>query len=515
MPQKIHNCPPDPLSNFNAIRSIGYDLNRALADVIDNSISAGCKNITIIHHFDELDSKIAILDDGTGMNKDELINGMRLNSKNPESDREEHDLGRFGLGLKSASLSQAEILTVRSKKDNHDNTAMWDLSDDGNIKRDNEYGLILDPDRNDGKFILKLLNNYDSGTVVLWENLNDELFISANSEKTEQNFKTIIKNAQKYLEITFHRFIGKGINIYFSKVDKIDSPIKLKAWDPFLSNNSYTEELPSEKVDNGRVTVTPYVLPFHTKINQRESEIMDGINGQLNHQGFYVYRNKRLIIPGTWFNYLSKHNQYNTARIKVDLPNNRDREWMLDIAKSEVTPPAADEPKMKSIMRMTQRKCKNVLTFKGKARQRKASYSKDFFIWQLVDMREGKKAFNINNNHPLIKEIIDNIVLKENKKRIKDLITLIEKNLPVVTIANEFTTDEKALEIEHSDADYSFNNVDKDPLTKFKELYKKNLSKGLKPEAAFNQTISTEPFIHNASIYESFKNSIVDEVEHE
>ena len=88
MPQKIHNCPPDPLSNFNAIRSIGYDLNRALADVIDNSISAGCKNITIIHHFDELDSKIAIIDDGTGMNKDELINGMRLNSKNPESDRE-------------------------------------------------------------------------------------------------------------------------------------------------------------------------------------------------------------------------------------------------------------------------------------------------------------------------------------------------------------------------------------------------------------------------------------------
>ena len=96
--------PTDPLSNFNTIRSIGYDLNRALADVIDNSISAGCKNITIIHHFDELDSKIAILDDGTGMNKDELINGMRLNSKNPESDREEHDLGRFGLVLKSASF---------------------------------------------------------------------------------------------------------------------------------------------------------------------------------------------------------------------------------------------------------------------------------------------------------------------------------------------------------------------------------------------------------------------------
>lgn len=515
MQQQIVNCPPDPLSNFNAIRSIGYDLNRALADVIDNSVSAGCKNITVIHHFDDLNSKIAIIDDGCGMSKDELINGMRLNSKNPDLDRNEHDLGRFGLGLKSASLSQAEILTVRSRKNREDNTAMWDLSESGNIKRDNEYGLILNPDRNDGTFILKLLDKYDTGTIVLWENLNDELFLSANSEKTEQNFKTMIKNAQKYLELTFHRFIGRGVNIYFSKVDQIDTPIKLKAWDPFLSSNEYTEQLPSEKVDGGRVTVTPFVLPFYTKISQREKEIMDGINGQLNHQGFYVYRNKRLIIPGTWFNYLSKHNQYNTARIIVDLPNNRDREWMLDIAKSEVTPPAADEPKMKSIMRMTQSKCKKVLAFKGKARQRKAQYSKDAFIWELVDMREAKKAFTINKNHPLIKEIIDNIVLEENKKRIKDLITLIEKNLPIITISNEFTTDEKALEIEHSDADYFFNNVDKDPLTKFRDMYKTFLNQGLNPEAAFNRTISIEPFIHNASIYESFKDSIIIQEEHE
>ena len=511
MAQKIHNCPPDPVSNFNAIRSIGYDLNRALADVIDNSISAGAKNIYIIHHFDDLESKIAILDDGCGMNHDELINGMRLNSKNPDLERDNDDLGRFGLGLKSASLSQSEILTVRSKKDNQDNTAMWDLSENGNIQRDNEYGLILNPDRKNGDFILEHLNQFENGTIVLWENLNDELFVSASSEKTESNFQAIIANSQKYIEMTFHRFIGLGggVNISYTRADKFDTPIKLKAWDPFLSSNKYTVQLPSEKVDQGRVLITPYVLPYHTKISQKEHQVMDGIYGQLNHQGFYIYRNKRLIISGTWFNYLSKHNQYNNARIMIDLPNNRDREWMLDISKSEVKPPAAVEPKLKSIMRNTCGKCKEILTFKGKKRQRSVKNLKNAYIWEIIDMREGKKAFTINKKHPLIQEIIDAIVVEENKNRIKDLITLIEKNIPLLTIANEFTSDEKSLEIDHSDEDYYFNDSKKDPLTKFREICKSFIDKGLKPDAAFNQTISIEPFIHNASVYESLKEALM------
>jgi len=511
MAQRIHNCPPDPVSNFNAIRSIGYDINRALADVIDNSISAEANNIYIIHYFDERKSKIAILDDGHGMLEEELINAMRLNSKNPEAERGDQDLGRFGLGLKSASLSQSEILTVRTKRDGCDSTAMWDLSESGNIKRDNEYGLILNPDRKDGQFILDLLDNVESGTIVLWENLNDEMFVSANSEKTALNFKTIIAQARKYLEMTFHRFIGLGggLNIHITRFDQFDKPIKLKGWDPFLQSSSYTKKLSQEKVDNSNVLITPFILPYHTKISQRENELLDGMYGQLNHQGFYVYRNKRLIIPGTWFNYLTKHNQYNTARIMVDLPNNRDREWMLDISKSEVKPPAADEPKMKSIMRNTCAESKKMLTFKGKARQRKASYSKDAFIWQTIDLREGKKAFTVNKDHPLIDEIMNAVVVKENKKRIKDLITLIEKNLPMLTIANEFTSDEKAWEVEHSDDDYHFNNTKKDPLSKFREIMYSYIKKGLKPEVAFNQTISIEPFCHNASIYESLKDILI------
>ena len=113
MSQKILDCPPDPLSHFQSIRAIGYDINRAISDIIDNSISANAKNIYIIHHFDDQNTKIAILDDGNGMNKKELIQGMRLNSKNPLDDRDEEDLGRFGLGLKSASLSQSLGLRAR------------------------------------------------------------------------------------------------------------------------------------------------------------------------------------------------------------------------------------------------------------------------------------------------------------------------------------------------------------------------------------------------------------------
>ncbi len=514
MAQKIHNCPPDPASHFQSIKSIGYDINRAISDIIDNSISANAKNIYIIHHFDNEKTKIAILDDGDGMNKDELINGMRLNSKNPVDDREDQDLGRFGLGLKSASFSQCDILTVRSKKNGGDCTASWDLD---LITKDNNYSLILNPERKDGEFVLELLDKFNSGTIVLWEKLNEENFQDPNINKNKQNFNSIIAKMHEYIGMIFHRFIGLGggVNISITTIDGFtdpaNKPISVKAWDPYLMEKS--QKLPDEVIDNDLVVVTPYILPYHTKISQKEQIKLEGINGQLNHQGFYVYRNKRLIIPGTWFGFFAKHNQYNTVRIRIDLPNNRDHEWMLDISKSEVSPPALILPKLKAIARNATGKAKETLAFKGRARARKAKHSKDLYIWNVVDFREGKKGFQINRNHHLVRQIIDAIVIKENQNRVKDLLTLIEKNLPIVAISNEFTTDQKSVEIEHSDSDYLFNNTKKDPLTKFREIYISFRKQGRSEEYSFNQTIAMEPFIHNASVYESLKDALIKEVE--
>src|SRR5690349_3391180 len=107
---------PKPKSTLNSYRSFGYSVQTAIADIIDNSITARAKNIWINYVWDGSKSYLSILDDGLGMDLIELIDAMTPGSKNPQDNRESHDLGRFGLGLKTASFSQCRRLTVVSKK---------------------------------------------------------------------------------------------------------------------------------------------------------------------------------------------------------------------------------------------------------------------------------------------------------------------------------------------------------------------------------------------------------------
>jgi hypothetical protein len=126
--QEYDIVPPEPAALIESLRSVGYTLPAAVADIIDNSIAAGAKNIHITFHWAGKDSYVFILDDGCGMSKDELKNAMRPGSRNPLEEREPKDLGRFGLGLKTASLSQCRNLCVASKPAKGSlNARTWDL----------------------------------------------------------------------------------------------------------------------------------------------------------------------------------------------------------------------------------------------------------------------------------------------------------------------------------------------------------------------------------------------------
>ena len=107
---------PEAASMIETFRAIGYNLETAIADIIDNSISANARNIYINRIWRGGQSIITIKDDGDGMNSNEIIQAMRPGAKNPLSDRSENDLGRFGLGLKTASFSQCCKLSVLSKR---------------------------------------------------------------------------------------------------------------------------------------------------------------------------------------------------------------------------------------------------------------------------------------------------------------------------------------------------------------------------------------------------------------
>ena len=136
--------PPDPALVLESLRSIGYSLETAVADIIDNSISAGARHI----HFDTVSDGeyIMISDDGRGMSESELINALKLGSADPLEDRNVSDLGRFGLGLKLASLSHCRKLTVASKSaDSPVSIRQWDLD----VIRNSGEWVLLEPDISD------------------------------------------------------------------------------------------------------------------------------------------------------------------------------------------------------------------------------------------------------------------------------------------------------------------------------------------------------------------------------
>jgi hypothetical protein len=112
-----------------SLRGFGYSTATAIADIVDNSISAGARNVWITFTYGGSASIISILDDGHGMSAEELLRAMTLGGISPLLQRSATDLGRFGLGLKTASFSQCRCLTVASRRSGHVSTSTrrWDL----------------------------------------------------------------------------------------------------------------------------------------------------------------------------------------------------------------------------------------------------------------------------------------------------------------------------------------------------------------------------------------------------
>ena len=160
--QKSIFVPPKSDNFFEGMRQgIGYRFVTALADIVDNSLTAGAYNIDIVTEPDSM--SITIIDNGIGMNEQELLNAMTVASANPTTARDEKDLGRYGLGLKLASLSQCDSLSVFSYKKSQVNGYKWDLN---HLRNNNWELLVLDPENAPYSELLK-----ESGTIVIWEDI--------------------------------------------------------------------------------------------------------------------------------------------------------------------------------------------------------------------------------------------------------------------------------------------------------------------------------------------------------
>lgn len=392
MAEKIQSIPEAKLL-LTSLRSVGYNEETAIADIIDNCISAQASEINI--QFDWEKQRIVISDNGIGMAKDDLIENMRIGSSDPDKIRDENDLGRFGMGMKTAAFSLGKKLTVITKTDSVISNACWDLDQIPKIG----WNLII----RDENEILELSSQInEQGTIVLIENL-DRIFDVDDEKKSKRKFYKTADKTEKHLALTFHRFIEED-----NLILKLNGN-KITAWNPFVPENSATQELSEESVfsDDGcaEVVIQPYVLPHKTKfVSDEDYQAAGGPKGWNYHQGIYIYRNRRLIICGTWFDYIKKEPAYNLARIKIDITSASDEDWKIDIKKSTGSLPSYVKELVEREIELCTETSARVYNSRGSYSKSNISVPNLDYVWE-QRKKNGQYSFHINRKHSLLNTI--------------------------------------------------------------------------------------------------------------
>ena len=418
----LKNKPSADILMFS-MRSMGYSFESAVADIVDNSISAGAKKIRINFPMDPSECFLTICDDGCGMLHDELFDAMKYGSEKKRKGRSETDLGRFGLGLKSASLSQCRKLTVISKKDSLISGFCWDL-DVVEEKRD-WYVIELSDETIRTVPGVAWLKRQASGTVVLWENFD---IIEKSSGNVYSELSRYQNSVSDYLSLIYHRYLNRTGS---GKISMRINNYTLKGLDPFLENHKKTNvrrriEIPVADSNGNEhmVTVQPFILPFQKDLSDADKKLSGGIENYRTKQGFYVYRNERLIIWGTWFgrprDELTKY-----ARIRVDIPNTLDDIWGIDIKKQNAKIPNIIRSRLTKAVDEAMDIAIQKQTFRG--RLDKADESTDY-IWDRIKERD-QYSYRINRNSRIF-DLIRKKVDDETWNTLDMVLEEIESSLP-------------------------------------------------------------------------------------
>ena len=421
---------PEPGILIESLRDIGYSFNSALADIIDNSITAGARNISVLAMPCD-DFKIAIVDDGEGLSEDNLLQAMRLGSTDPRCKRDLNDLGRFGLGLKTASFSQCRRLTVVSKQDDVVNAFVWDLD---LVVQNNKWTVLKLEDVSKIPFVSEV---GPSGTLVLWEKL-DRLTGSNGTGKV--NYDRVISEAQDYLSLVFHRYLSgeRGLKRIQIRVNnRVLDPI-----DPFNRSNPATQPSPIETVCPG-VTMQAYTLPHRsTYSSEAEYDKFALPGGYLKNQGVFLYRAKRLILHGTWFGIAKKTALTQLCRVKIDIDVNQDEEWKIDVKKVSAQLPEEVRASIKKLIAHIGAPSKRVYRRRGARLTSPEIYP----AWNAIKTGD-KTLYCINRNNPIL-DSFDSSLDDEQKTAFKTVLSLIESTFPTESLFYELSNNEESVRFE-------------------------------------------------------------------
>jgi len=420
-------APPHAASLAESLRAFGYDLATALADLADNSIFARAKLVSLQFHWDGEHSAIALVDNGAGMTESALVEAMRIGSRNPREKRAVEDLGRFGLGLKTASFSQCRRVTVFTKAKGADAPAIrcWDLD---HISKTDCWQLLRQPSPR-AEQLAAALAKQDEGTVVVWEKL-DRLTAGTHTENDDEQ-EAFLRRADQvgeHFSMVFHRLMEGSGKIEFT----LNGP-KLKPWDPFLAGEEATQRLPVERLrcDGHVVEVEPFVLPHLSKIAAPLHQRAAGPRGWNAHQGFYIYRNRRLLVSGDWLglNGWRQEEHYKLARIRIDLPNALDHVWEIDVTKSRARAPEQLRRELIRIGECARFAAKRVYTFRG-AKLIPHDGEERIFLWH-QKAKHGQVRYALDREHPLVK---GSLAACHSTAPLLALLRLIEETVPIPLI---------------------------------------------------------------------------------
>ncbi len=424
--ERTISIPPKAAALIGSLRGLGYSPETALADLIDNSITAGATTVSIDLQWHDGVPVAALLDDGHGMDEDRLADALRLGGDGPARHRSEDDLGRFGMGLKTASLSQSRRLVIVSKTTKGLSAASLDVS----VVETRGWVAVI-PDRLPDHPFIATLQAQVSGTLIIWDEIDE---LSGLAGLPKDAFYLRLEDIRAHLRMVFHRFVNGDA----TKLTILLNERPIKAWDPFQAAHPATTEMPLERIRHAgsSFVVKPYVLPHRDRFaNEAEYNAAGGPGGWGARQGFYVYRGRRLLVAGSWLGLggartWTRDEASRLARVMVDLPTGLDRDWRIDVRKSQARPPGTLRARLTAIAGRCRAEARDVFAFRGQGpRLRGASHTAPA-VWIAAQGPTGTR-YRINRDHPVI------VACREAASGVRPLnavLSIIERSVPVERI---------------------------------------------------------------------------------
>jgi len=392
------NLPPSAASLSASLRDIGYTLETAIADLVDNSIAAGAHTIDVYCDPGSVSPALAVIDDGCGMSGNEIVDAMRLGGSSRAQERSVHDLGKFGLGLKTASFSQCRCLTVVSRKDGRLSGIEWDLD----VVKSSDRWIVRELDSSQLRELPYAETLTATGTLILWRKL-DRLFGGLHGRSRQEVAAEKLVALEKHLGLVFHRFLAGTVSWHKPFGISVNGH-PVADFDPFCREHPATIKEPEESVQVGRsrVTLAPFILPHHSKLKAHVLKRYKDRSDFVANQGVYVYRNCRLIAWGGWFRIMARSEVTKLARIQVDFSSALDGSWTIDIKKSSAIPPKAVRDQLRLIIDRIADRSTAVIKDKG----RRALPTVKYTVWERLPGKAGIR-YAISATHPLVKALED------------------------------------------------------------------------------------------------------------